>query len=102
MSSCLHSFVQDLVHQISDSNEWLDQRHYRLLLNLPAIEKVQSHAVFFGYVFDLICLEFLFCIASISKVYFGVGLECWQSSCYEIFTKIEYFEYVRLDCEQIQ
>lgn len=40
MSLCLHGFVKDIVRQIFNSNEWLDQRHYRLLLNLPAIEKV--------------------------------------------------------------
>ncbi|XP_055322193.1 uncharacterized protein LOC129578102 isoform X2 [Sitodiplosis mosellana] len=39
MSACLHSFVKDVVRQIFDSNERLDQRHYRLLLNLPAVEK---------------------------------------------------------------
>lgn len=104
MSLCLHSFVKDIVRQIFDSNEWLDQRHYRLLLNLPAIEKVH-------FLLNLICIviysfnsiHFFHCHkASISKINFGIELERGQPDCYEILTKIEYFKYVRCNFEHIQ
>lgn len=40
MSSHLGAFLSDLVEQIGQSDEILDQRHYRLLVNLSAVEKV--------------------------------------------------------------
>lgn len=41
MSSHLRDLVTDLIEQIGQTNELLDQRHYRLLLNLSAVEKVK-------------------------------------------------------------
>lgn len=40
MPSSLDSVIKDIVQQIGDAHEILDQRHYRLLLNLPSNEKV--------------------------------------------------------------
>lgn len=113
MSYGLRSFVKDLVHQISDSNEWIDQRHYRLLLNLPAVEKVHFGCIecvsnkspFFVYlikIFEIFDLYFGFYSANTGKFDDGIKLECWQSNCYEVLTKIQHFEYVRSDCEHVQ
>lgn len=49
--SCLDSFVKDIVQQIDDANEMLDQRHYRLLLNLPAVEKVKDIVILIKIVY---------------------------------------------------
>lgn len=36
----LKDLVEDLVQQLNDTNTVLDQRHFRLLVNLSAAEKV--------------------------------------------------------------
>lgn len=38
----LGDLIKDLAQQICDTNLVLDQRHFRLLVNLSAIEKVMS------------------------------------------------------------
>lgn len=45
----LGDLTRDFVQQISDENVALDQRHFRLLLNLSAAEKVMIGIMFLVY-----------------------------------------------------
>lgn len=105
MSLCLKGFLSDLVQQIGQSNVILDQRHYRLLLNLSALEKVtpetrlkpQPHCHL-----NWLLMRLYYSIASIIQIGTGMELECGQPNCHEILAEDEHYEHVRIDGVHVQ